>query len=134
MSHPRSWAVLAGLLFVGCLKPHPPNGAVLCAPSNACPDGYHCVLGACYVEGQGPLLPLGAMCRASSDCESNHCVDSVCCNRACEGQCEACNVESNEGTCSTISGVPGGTRQPCTGAGTTCGGTCDGIVAGSCTY
>lgn len=44
------------MTLCGCLRAHPPNGAILCgAPEKACPDGYHCAFdGTCWQDGQDP--------------------------------------------------------------------------------
>src|SRR5204863_4690056 len=70
----------------------------------------------------------------SAECESGVCVDGVCCVEPCTGQCEACNAQGTEGTCSPILGAPRGSRQGCASDGTICGGGCDGIAADRCTY
>jgi hypothetical protein len=47
----------------------------------------------------------GVACSAADDCDSRHCVDGVCCDRPCEGACEACSVatgSSADGTCSAL--------------------------------
>ncbi|HEY0708400.1 MAG TPA: hypothetical protein VGG33_16455, partial [Polyangia bacterium] len=74
--------------------------------------------------------PLGARCGCNEECSSNQCVDGVCCNSACTGTCQACNVAGRAGTCSPLPDgaapvVPG----QCLGeAAATCGldGLCDG--------
>lgn len=35
---------------------------------------------------------LGATCTAPSDCDSNFCVDGICCNAACDGACDTCSA------------------------------------------
>ena len=75
----------------------------------------------------------GTSCSVSGACASGYCVDGVCCDVACDGQCEACDVVAHVGTCTPISGVPKGSRVPCTGTASTCGGICDGIQT-NCTY
>lgn len=63
------------------------------------------------------------------------CVDGVCCDSPCDGQCQACNLENLVGTCSTVtSGQPRGGRPACAGAGTSCQGSCTGASATACTY
>lgn len=42
---------------------------------------------------------LGKSCSEGAECASGHCVDAVCCESACSGQCAACNVEGQEGQC-----------------------------------
>src|SRR5262249_32955158 len=61
---------------------------------------------------------LGGSCSVAGECISNFCVDGVCCDRACDAQCEACG---SNGVCGTISGAPRGSRPACTGAGGLCG-------------
>jgi hypothetical protein len=88
-------------------------------------------------EGGGPgptptkPKPLGEVCSSAGECESGFCADGVCCDTACGGQCEAC-AGATKGTCTRVTGIPIAPRPPCTGAGTSCGGTCSG--ASSCTY
>ncbi|MGZ3447978.1 MAG: kelch repeat-containing protein [Polyangiales bacterium] len=73
----------------------------------------------------------GAACTSNGDCDSDHCVDGVCCNNACTGACQACDVTTAKGTCTIVSGAPHGART-CVGTGA-CGGSCDGIKA-ICNY
>lgn len=87
------------------------------------------------VDMTPPKLQNGQSCTANEQCDSNHCVDGVCCDSACTGQCEACNLAGSEGTCAAVlSGLPRGSRQPCAGVGTSCGGVCDGKSRTACTY
>ena len=75
-------------------------------------------------------LVLGATCGGHLDCDSGHCVDGVCCNRACGGACEACNVSGNlgVGTCTFVSGATKPGHPPCAGTGA-CAGSCQGASA-----
>lgn len=95
-----------------------------CAAGNYCNAMMHCV----------PLIPPGGACTTAGSCASGNCVDGVCCNTACNGQCEACNLDGHGGTCTPVTGVPRGARPACTGAGTACGGTCNGTLTTACTY
>lgn len=72
----------------------------------------------------------GAACAAPTDCESGFCVDSVCCDGACAGTCEACDVAGVAGKCSPVDGRPHGARPACTGAAphTDCGSQCLGAL------
>ncbi len=72
----------------------------------------------------------GAACLTNSACASGYCVDGVCCNTACGGQCEACNGTPS-GTCKAVSGAPHGSRTPCVGSGV-CQAQCDGTVTTAC--
>jgi hypothetical protein len=75
-----------------------------------------------------------ATCLAAASCSSGLCVDGVCCDSACSGSCEACDRPDHQGTCSPITGAPRGGRAPCTGQGTTCAGSCDGMDGSRCVY
>jgi hypothetical protein len=77
-------------------------------------------------------LPNGSTCSTGSVCSTGNCKDGVCCNSACAGPCEACNLSGNKGICSP---TPAGTdpdgdckQDPVS----TCGldGTCNG--SGGC--
>src|SRR5205823_761826 len=47
---------------------------------------------------------------------SGFCVDGVCCDRACDAQCESCAEPGSLGRCTQVSGAPRGARTPCEGA------------------
>ena len=102
-----------------------------CSGTGECSGTNTCVNGSCG------LLSDGRPCTANGQCVNGNCVDGVCCNVACAGQCQACDIPdsmSNLGVCQTVmSGAPHGTRTPCTGTGTTCGGSCMGTPT-ACTY
>jgi hypothetical protein len=87
----------------------------------------------CDADGACKLAN-GQRCSDADECASALCVDGVCCSAACEGSCEACDVEGEEGTCTLVEGAPHGERVPCDGEpGSTCGGFCDGSDV-DCTY
>jgi hypothetical protein len=125
---------------IGCFKLDPADRLLVCnSAGKACPDGYAC--GGdnhCYRIGHEPDLsvgggnPPGTRCSTGSECTNGICVDGYCCDRACDGQCEACNVGGQEGRCSFVSGSPVAPREACGGSGQ-CAGTCDGTAA-SCRY
>ncbi len=52
------------------------------------------------------VIPNGTPCAHDSDCtsatESGHCADGVCCDSACTGVCESCNLTGTVGTCTAI--------------------------------
>ncbi len=93
-------------------------------------------------------LGIGAACTSSGECASRNCVDGVCCNAPCAGQCQACNTAGAPGTCTTVNKTNGPTgyaagqavtgfgttRALCAGYGTTCGSYCEGTSATACTY
>lgn len=96
----------------------------------------------------GPDRALGEPCLGEFECASRHCVDGVCCNRACDGDCEACSASegaSADGACtvlgaSTICRAAAGAcdlAEACDGSSPTCppdapapdGTACDDDVA-----
>jgi hypothetical protein len=82
----------------------------------------------------GAAVANGGVCARAADCASGFCVDGVCCQSACSGQCETCAQTGQLGTCVAVSGTPAEGRSPCTGSGTTCGGRCDGNNRATCSY
>ena len=44
-------------------------------------------------------LPNGSSCMTTTDCASTFCVDGVCCNSACAGPLDRCNLPDELGTC-----------------------------------
>lgn len=68
----------------------------------------------------------GDPCGPDDVCDTGNCVDGYCCDSPCTGQCQACDISTVLGTCTTVSdGTPHGMRAACNGTGT-CGGLCDG--------
>src|SRR5262249_22202762 len=88
-------------------------------------------------------------CTQNDQCESGFCVDGLCCELACDGQCQACDLPGFPGKCLSV-GSPtdhadphpnqGFTspRSPCKGLvegeKTGCTGYCDGHSASECPY
>lgn len=65
----------------------------------------------------------GTACTTADACTSGFCVDGVCCNAACNGDCEACATAvggTTNGTCSGLTGATAATE------------TCRPAVAGGC--
>lgn len=58
----------------------------------------------------------GATCTDKKTCLSGFCADGRCCDTLCNGQCEACNEPSLEGTCSPVYGAPRQGHTPCPAA------------------
>lgn len=100
-----------------------------CSVDANCATGYFCSAGICEEQ-----LDAGDSCSRDAQCGSDHCVDGVCCDVACDGQCEACDVEGSVGTCSPVSGQPHGARPACASDGSLCGGSCDGTLTTACAY
>ncbi len=56
--------------------------------------------GGATTSGMGGMgAPNGTACTDGSACQSGVCADDVCCDAACEGTCESCNLSGTEGTC-----------------------------------
>jgi hypothetical protein len=81
-----------------------------------------------------PARAPGASCESDRECASGFCVDGVCCQSACAGPCEACDLPGSMGSCLPVTGAPRGQRPPCLGAGSPCAGSCDGQARTSCQY
>jgi hypothetical protein len=82
-----------------------------------------------------PALGLDAAtkCTSGAECASTFCVDGVCCDSACDGSCEACNLTGKEGTCTAVKGAPIAPRAACPSTGTgVCASTCDGVTRAAC--
>lgn len=114
-----------------------------CSSDSACTSGF-CVggfccntacTGSCMTCGAPGLLgvcttlasclaPTGATCTAGTDCATGFCIDGVCCNTACSGNCLACNAPGAVGTCTQTSTC----AQP-NGSSCNLGGDC---VSGFC--
>lgn len=94
------------------------NTSVVCKPDgryDTQPCDHGCVDGEClWCESGDDLCPsgctyqedtdcrydLGEPCTSSDECRLGNCRDGFCCDRACDGECEACDLPRREGTCS----------------------------------
>jgi len=84
----------------------------------ALPDGRYITGGgigpSSYTAQYQVLVPDPKTCTSGTECSTGFCVDGFCCNKACTGQCEACDVASRQGVCLTVAGdKPHGTRPSC---------------------
>jgi hypothetical protein len=126
----------------------------LCSPVTGAPHGaragcapYFCAAGACATScaadddceagdfcdatsACAPKRAIAAACARDAECGGGHCVDGVCCDRACDGQCEACDVTGHVGACFPVAGAPHGGRLACDdGGGQPCAARrCDGVA------
>ncbi len=97
-------------------------------------DGWCTAAGKC-----APKQDVGTECEGDDDqCKavdgvSGHCVDGRCCNAACDGQCEACDLPGSPGFCGQVEGPPRPQKPACDGTGTECEGTC-GTKTTECDY
>jgi hypothetical protein len=99
------------------------NGTCAFIPNNQDPDIECTASLACNGGGQcQPKLTQGSACTVGQECQSNFCVDGVCCGTACGGLCEACDIPGTVGTCTF---VPMGTDpdNECGGAFPNCSGS-----------
>lgn len=103
--------------------------SALCSFDWDCPPDANCEDGFCLVGTGNPKT-----CQTNDGCSSGFCIDGYCCNTACSGQCEACNLPGSLGACSPVTGAPHGNRPACTTDGSVCGGTCDGQSRVTCAY
>jgi hypothetical protein len=81
--------------------------------------------------------PNGQVCAGGAECATGNCVDGVCCDLACAGQCQACDLNGFVGTCKPVTGTPHRTAQPVRalcGGDALCPGTCNGSTTATCTY
>jgi len=114
-----------------------------CDFDNNCADGFYCNNTACV-----PKLANGESCAAGDcttstgrcTCASGYCVDGVCCDSSCEGECVACTSAIKggglNGACGDIANRgharPGGCAPPMPEADCVETGLCDG--SGHCAY
>ncbi len=76
--------------------------------------------------------PLAEGCAANSECASGFCVDGVCCNTACDGQCFNCNQAGTVGYCTPQTGGDDlNAAIPCTSP-RTCGVLSTALTVGGC--
>jgi cysteine-rich repeat protein len=104
-------------------------------PQNLCPSGQYCAEdGKCTAEVPTvpvvvvtpptvvDIRPMGTGCMDNSVCGSAVCKDGVCCDRACEGVCESCNVPGQPpGQCLPFA-LGDDPDHECTAAGAVCSG------------
>ena len=126
----RIWALVEACVRGTRCESEGPRCAPIDRELGACDEDEHRdAEGTCV-----PKLPLGETCTGDEQCITARCVDSVCCESACAGQCQMCD---STGSCVRIqSAAPVGGRKPCANAGAVCGGVCDGssdqcVFAGS---
>jgi len=83
---PDTPCILVDCVAETCVADDAPAGT-------SCGQGLEC-------DGMGSCVAaLGGPCTDANECASGFCVDGVCCDAACDGTCEACNVTGTEGTC-----------------------------------
>lgn len=107
------------------------DGSAKCATSctaSSCGAGFYCdTTGVCLAAQVS-----GSSCSSGATCASGYCVDGLCCDGKCDGQCESCKETGSAGKCTAVKGAPLATRTACGGTGT-CKGQCDGTNGKACT-
>ncbi|MDQ1348820.1 MAG: hypothetical protein QG573_2196, partial [Acidobacteriota bacterium] len=107
----------------GAQTQKPPSCPTSCLFDSDCVAAAHCD-GTC-VDDHAP----GAACDEASDCSSDFCVDANCCQTACSGICQACDLAGNAGTCAPI---PAGTDPDAECPAVSCSGYFWGWSGSSC--
>jgi hypothetical protein len=96
-----------------------------CSGDSQCASGFYCSGGTCVSKKTN-----GTTCSAANQCQSGNCVDGYCCNSACGGSCDACNVSGSLGSCTVVSGgspgAPSCSPYLCNGANASCPSSCTG--------
>jgi hypothetical protein len=94
-----------------------------CTRNEDCVTTIVCTGRSCGKKG------LGQPCESAAECNSNFCVDKVCCRDSCQGACRSCALSAMPGVCSlSLPGAPD-PRGVCRDQGkSSCGtdGTCNG--------
>lgn len=94
-----------------------------CATEVDCVSTSFCDAGACV-----PRTPTGGPCTLGAQCATFNCVDGVCCDKSCSGQCDTCNQPGSVGTCvfrdAGAGGNPTCSPYACTGATALCPTRC----------
>ncbi len=70
--------------------------ATSCEGHLDCTAGHYCNSVSDQCE---PVQELGASCYSPEECESAYCANGRCCDSACDGVCEACDVSGSVGEC-----------------------------------
>lgn len=119
-----------------------PPAEIPCAPFNCRADGLACAStcatdadcqGQPCVGGSCGKVGNGSKCTGGVQCTSGNCVDGFCCDLACAGSCQACDLTGSIGKCAALSAgqAPRNGRAACVAG--VCGSRCDGVSA-SCTF
>jgi hypothetical protein len=107
-----------------------------CANSTACattctPPANNCAPPAGCTNGSCGKRAAGQPCTQPSDCASNFCApQGVCCNQACSGVCQSCNLPGKMGTCSPVAAGTQCAPAGCMGDARVSARSCD--AAGTC--
>ena len=124
---------------VGCVTRSDCSGACQTCSNGVCttvrnqPDPDLCP-GTCDSTGACKAKQ-GQTCQTAADCAGGlPCADGYCCNSACSGSCQACNLATSLGICTTLAAneQPHKGHPTCVATDSGCAGGCQGSAA--CTY
>ncbi len=141
-SHGTCKAVSAGAAGSPSCSPYlcdgvNPSCPSTCSADSDCATGYYCnASGTC-----APVKGLGTACNDSAgyDCYvggcrvctggAGTCADGVCCNSACSGSCDACNLSGKVGQCTVVGAGTAGSpacsgNLLCNGSSASCPSSC----------
>jgi len=93
------------LAVVGCDN----NCGAVCATftATATATATQTATGTATATSTNTPVPQGDACTTPAQCATDFCVDGVCCNTACNGPMEQCNLPGQAGTCvHTAAGAP----------------------------
>ena len=121
-----------------CLATDCTGTCMTCSTNHVCTTAksqddpsLHCA-GTCDATGACKTKQ-GQTCKTATDCVFGFCADGYCCDSACNGSCQACNVKTSLGTCTTLPAntAPLAGHPPCTGTDI-CAAKCSGSP--DCTF
>jgi hypothetical protein len=126
-----------------CLPGDCPGTCQTCGSAHTCVAAlsqsdptYRCIgtcdaTGVCRSKQGQSCTAVSGGCVAGTTCSP----ENVCCDHACAGSCEACDVSGAEGRCTTLpaGASPHAGHSACTTTNATCAGSCSG-ASSTCTY
>lgn len=99
-------------------------------PNHRC-SGTCDATGACKDKKGQACDAVSGGCVSGTTCSP----ENICCDKACTGSCEACDISGSAGTCTTLGtgAPPHSGHTACTATSSECAGTCNGSSV-SCSY
>jgi hypothetical protein len=94
-----------------------------CDDKHICAPSFACIAGNCVIPCSSDL-----QCMAVG----RTCIDGYCCDKPCNGPCEACNVATNPGSCTTFPEGPPPPSRRCEGSTGECSLRCNGFDGKAC--
>jgi len=93
-----------------------------CTTGADCGSGFICVTGVCIAQKLN-----GSSCIVGTECSSGNCVNGLCCDRPCFGECESCRLSGFVGTCKPQSTAAKCGPNGCSGSYLVTPGNCSGV-------